>query len=80
MLELELLVVACTSRGATAESSLKEDLLSSRGAVLALCTSDTSCEQRRQVQLLVSGTNFPLPFVSGTNLQFTLEQIFSSPC
>ncbi|KAK4819572.1 hypothetical protein QYF61_008249, partial [Mycteria americana] len=47
-LELELLVLACTPRGATAERSLKEDRFSSRGAVLALRISDTSCEDHRQ--------------------------------
>lgn len=48
-LELALLVPASASRGVAAESSLKGDRLSSRGAVLVLRTSDTSCEDHRQV-------------------------------
>ena len=48
-LELELLVLARTPRGAAAESSLKEDRLSTLGAALALRTSDASCKEHRQV-------------------------------
>lgn len=48
-LELDLLVLACILRGATAESSFKEDRLSTLVAALALCTSDASCKEHRQV-------------------------------